>query len=364
VLTCFIVRMQRVPQRTGFIPRRLRVELERTELLKRLRRCQDFTVVALLAPSGFGKTTLLAQFARRTKSAVVWVTLTNEDAEVGRFCDSVLRSVRHALSDLELVFVDEALADQASYERLARALALDLNSSRVNVSLFLDRTEVLTKDSASWLEAFVETLQEGHQVFLSGYDSGVLPLMKWIGRDTATVFEINDLAFLETETRVLLQRYGEEQRASDVHQLLQGWAAGIVLTAGKPTKRGSAADLMSERLQILQFRRMLSRCAVFDTWDEHVAALVGAELPKDWINQLLRQGFPLTPLGKNVFRPHALLLEALDQELKLDSVVYQELHAMAGEHAHKHGDLFSAIAHFQNANRYERALQTLDGLIF
>jgi LuxR family transcriptional regulator, maltose regulon positive regulatory protein len=54
------------------IPKPLRFELARPRLLARL---EGAKLVALVAPSGFGKTTLLAQHARTLGARAVWLEL-------------------------------------------------------------------------------------------------------------------------------------------------------------------------------------------------------------------------------------------------------------------------------------------------
>jgi len=51
----------------------------RTALLNRLCGTEDGTIVTIVAPAGFGKTTLLAQWAERDRRPVMWLDLEPED---------------------------------------------------------------------------------------------------------------------------------------------------------------------------------------------------------------------------------------------------------------------------------------------
>ena len=51
----------------------------RTALLNRLCGTEDGAIVTIVAPAGFGKTTLLAQWAERDRRPVLWIDLEPED---------------------------------------------------------------------------------------------------------------------------------------------------------------------------------------------------------------------------------------------------------------------------------------------
>jgi len=51
----------------------------RTALVNRLRAARGHTAVSLVAPAGYGKTTLLAQLADRDDRAFAWVSLDERD---------------------------------------------------------------------------------------------------------------------------------------------------------------------------------------------------------------------------------------------------------------------------------------------
>ena len=59
----------------GLIPKASRFELRRTVLLEAFTALGDARIVALVAPSGFGKTTLLAQLARESEAQTIWCEL-------------------------------------------------------------------------------------------------------------------------------------------------------------------------------------------------------------------------------------------------------------------------------------------------
>lgn len=58
-------------------------------------------VVAVGAPSGFGKSTALAEWARSTDLPVAWLSLTRFDGDLARITHGVITALRRALADTD-----------------------------------------------------------------------------------------------------------------------------------------------------------------------------------------------------------------------------------------------------------------------
>src|SRR5215831_11589102 len=69
--------------------------VSRTALVNRLRATADVGVTTVIAPAGYGKTTLLSQWAERDSRSVAWVTVDDRDN------DPVVL-LRHVVASLEL----------------------------------------------------------------------------------------------------------------------------------------------------------------------------------------------------------------------------------------------------------------------
>lgn len=92
----------------------------RTALLNRLCATADGTIVTIVAPAGFGKTTLLAQWAERDRRPVVWTDLEPEDdgAEVIESRLAEIAEQPGVLALVDDVHVLRSPAALAAFERL------------------------------------------------------------------------------------------------------------------------------------------------------------------------------------------------------------------------------------------------------
>src|SRR5690349_21898875 len=99
-----VTKLQRPPLRPGTV--------QRTLLMERLRRNDSRPIVSVVAPAGYGKTTLLSQWAERNGQAFAWVSVDEADNDP----KVLLSYVAEALDTVEPIDqrVFDALSSPAS----------------------------------------------------------------------------------------------------------------------------------------------------------------------------------------------------------------------------------------------------------
>src|SRR4051812_38505015 len=131
--------------------RRERRIIERPRLIKLLDE-SDAQIILLLAPAGYGKTTLARQWAK-TLNGAIWVTLTAAHRDVARFAEDVASGI-DALGGDASNFVGEYLRSRGNPQRAAHdvgtVLREQLKAARVRWLLLDDYHEL--RDSAEAAE--------------------------------------------------------------------------------------------------------------------------------------------------------------------------------------------------------------------
>lgn len=283
--------------------------MTRPALLRRLSASLDAQVVLLAAPSGYGKTTLLAQYARSTPRTVVWCRLTEGHASPADVARLIASAVAPHVGPGVLP-ADPRTPEQALLGALVEALA----DADVNLDLIVDPVE--DDAVARWLVSLGLHLTEGHRVLLSRYSAEGLRLARACAAGQAEVLDATDLQFSEQETRHLLKARDVDLDPDTLRQL-QGWPAGLALSAATPQRLVRSADLVKDLLDTLpaELQDGLRDLAPLDTWSEADARTLNVTLPDGWLAQVQRTGLPLLPLEPGVFQPHRLLTQVLEQAL-------------------------------------------------
>jgi LuxR family maltose regulon positive regulatory protein len=314
--------------------------VRRLALLDRLRKGGSFPVLSVVAPAGYGKTTLLAQWAERNGQAFAWVSLDERDNDP----KVLLTYVAEALNAIEPIDerVFDALASPGSsvpgsvVPRLGSALA----SITSPVALVLDDVHVLhDRECRAAMPVLADHVPYGSQLVLAGRDAPPLPIARL--RAEGRVMEIGpgDLALTLAEAASLLREAGivlGQDELAELHRRIEGWPAGLYLAALSLREGGSVANpavsftgehpLVSGYIQSEFLARLSSRQRVFLTRTAVLERLCGP-LCEDVLGQpgaaatlayLARSNVLLVPLDPQGewYRYHHLFRDMLLAELR------------------------------------------------
>jgi LuxR family transcriptional regulator, maltose regulon positive regulatory protein len=218
----------------------------RTALVERLLGAPAGAVVCVVAPPGYGKTILLAQWAQRKGDRVGWVTVDPHDNDPAVLLTYLAVALdRVAPIDPEIF---QILASPASYvpPSVVPRLAAAMSATTEPVSLVLDHVELLhDRQSLDALGQLAVQLSGGSQLALVSRTRPRLPLGRLRGQGRLVEVEAADLAMDLGEAGALLEgaevRLAAEQ-AAELHRRTEGWPAGLYLAALAVQADGAPLD--------------------------------------------------------------------------------------------------------------------------
>jgi LuxR family maltose regulon positive regulatory protein len=223
-------------------------KLHRERLVDRLHGEVPKRLVAIAAPAGYGKTTLLADFVAHTEMPVCWLQLSSSDQDVMRLASALYSSMEYRFRRLRDQFDLRAFAGSSPVE-LARAIGslIEENIPETFV-LILDDTHVIqnSERSLAFLDSLIMELPEQAVVFAAGREVLEVSLARLMANGELAGFGPQDLALDREETRAILSQEGTEPTLEQVEQVIdksKGWVAGIVLTRNSGTRSALAGAL-------------------------------------------------------------------------------------------------------------------------
>ena len=208
--------------------------VSRTPLVNRFRASAARPVVTVLAPAGYGKTTVLAQWAERDRRPFGWVSLGEDDNDPAVFSKCLASALSQALPVDSAVF--DALGSPRrpaphALQRLTAALA----SAPHPLVLVLDNIDLLrSRKCLEIVVALADHVPDESTLVLAGRILPRLPIARM--RAAGRLFEVgvDELALSRREVGLLARSLGVELEEADVAELTdrtEGWAAGTYLAA-------------------------------------------------------------------------------------------------------------------------------------
>jgi len=337
-------------------------------------------ITTVVAPPGYGKTTLLAQWWARRGGRSAWVSLDERDNDPA----ILLGYLAAALDRLEPVD-PETLGSLASPGMFNSGRALPLVASMLSArrepsALVIDHLEAVeNQESLDVISQLALHLPAGSQLAVGSRHDPPLPMARLRAQGHVVEIGVDDLKMAEVEARALLLGANVELGSVDLADLVartEGWPVGLYLAALALNTDGPSGHvgltfggddrLMADylRSEILAHlspttTTFLRRTSVLDGLSGPLCdAVLGTSASRQMLENLERSNLLLVPLDRNRewYRYHRLFQDLLRAELKrIEPELVPLLHDRAAAWLENNGLPEVAIEHAQAAGDAERA---------
>jgi LuxR family transcriptional regulator, maltose regulon positive regulatory protein len=347
----------------------------RQVLLDRLADSMAARLLLVIAPAGWGKTSLLRDWWLTTQEPrVAWLSVRESDNDPVRFWSGVVAALDTVAPGTGRAALEAVTAAADGAPGQVEALLVDdLARLPGSTALVLDDFHLITNPEVrAGLGILVEHLPPTVTLVLAGRSEVDLPVARLRARGELAEIRADQLRFSEAEAEQLLnETLGLALAPEEIHALCQrteGWAAGLYL-AGLPLldrKESYAAGRMAavtrdDRLifdylaaEVLAgltpaLRAFLLRTAVLGRFCAPLCdAVTGSAGSRDLLEEIESSQLFLTPLdnARQWYRYHTMFAEALIYQLEREEPgLAQLLHRRAAAWHRQYGTPAEAIDH-------------------
>jgi LuxR family maltose regulon positive regulatory protein len=345
-------------------------------------------LVLVCAPAGYGKTVLLADWARRGGHPAGWLSLDEGDNDPARFWRHAVAALDRARPGLgERVAPLLGPPAPSSFQALVTALINELAAEpdAEETLLVLDDYHVISAQAVHESLAFLlEHRPPGIWVVLASRSDPPLPLARLRVRGQLAEVRVADLRFTPEEAAVLLQHVAAALPDASVAALAartEGWAAGLQLAAlslrGQDDVAGFVAAFTGSHRYILdylaeevlerqgeQLRTFLLETSVLERLSGALCdAVTGRAGSRALLDQVERAGLFLLPLDevRGWWRYHRLFADLLRARLQAEQPGrVPHLHRNAAAWYEEHGLADDAIRHAMAAGEMAWAARLIE----
>ncbi len=359
--------LDRSTERRRHRPRLREGTLRRERLLCRLAQATHVPLTLLVAPAGYGKTTLLEHWLRQDPRSVAWLSVVEADDDP----DRLVASIALALDDVALATTLVELA--AMVERREEPFVLVLD----------DLHHLRSREAHGVVMAIADAAPPGSQVVVAGRREPDLPIGRLRAQGRLIDFRARDLVMTPREAVTMLSLAGLDLPPDDVRVLLErteGWPAGLYLAAlslaGRPDVHRAVARFGGDDRLLADYVRdevlspldseqhaFLEQTSVLDELSGPLCdAVLRSHGSGAVLREMSRSNLLVVPLDDAdvSYRYHPLLADMLRAELRRARPQCEaDLHRRASDWYARAGDADRAVDHAIEAGDVERAGELL-----
>ncbi len=358
-------------------PARADSHLPREHLVDSMLDARGARLVLIRAPAGFGKTTLMQQYAAMRQArghATAWMRLDSADNDLPRFLSHLDAGLQPLAPDVS--------HRPASAQRLATSVIATVASLNTPFAILLDDFESIQSESVlNFIQLLLESLPPNGTLVVASRTTPPLGLGRIRARGHLLELQPGALRFTLSEaTAFIREKCGIPLGDADVsrlHRYTEGWATAIFLATLSLRQRtdharfvasfsGSnteLADYLAEDIlggQSAAVRHFLLDTSILSQLSAPLCnAMLGRTDSQAMLAALERDNLFLFPLNgeHDEYRYHSLFASFLQHRLhKLDPARETQLHAAAARWYLEAGRPVPAIDHLLRAGLHQEAL--------
>ena len=346
--------------------------IERPDLVQQLREGRERRLTLVCAPAGYGKTTLLAQWAtlETDRTVFAWVSLDAMDSDPARLWSHVIAALQRVHARAGERSLAAFAAGPRSIAETGLPLLVDELSDCPPVVLVLEDWHVVaSRECDETLAMFVERSPDSVQIVVSSRYDPRLPIARLRAHGLLAELRARDLSVSPAEADALFRSADLRLPTRDVRRLTErteGWLAGLWLALmairEQADRRGFVHEFSGDTHNVFDYlaRDVLATADAglqdfmvhSSVLDRLSAPLCDAVLERSdsasMLAEVERLNFfliPLDPTGSE-YRYHHLFAAVLQRQLEgADPDAMPGLHARASLWFEDHGEVEHAIDH-------------------
>src|SRR5215210_4810717 len=337
-----------------YVPRSRPNAVPRPRLFERLDEGVRRELTVVSAPAGFGKTTLLADWSRRSELQIAWVSLDERDDDPVRFflyLVAAIGTIHEPFGETTRAFLG-SLQSQEELEPVLTALSNEILEMPRDFVLVLDDYHSVRPETIHDVLAFLlDHWPPPMHLVVAGRTSPPLPLPRLRARGRLTELGSPDLRFTLQEAAHALRDREDEFRS------IEAFAGGA-----RHVFDYLADEVLSRQPE--DVREFLLRTSVVETLSGSLCeALTDRTDGREMLERLERDNLFVVPLDEEgrFFRYHHLFAAFLRERLEREHPgAILELHRRAGLWYEGDGCLTGAVEHILAAEDFDRAADLIE----
>ncbi len=342
----------------------------RTHLLEQLEKPAPHAAFAI-APSGFGKTILAAQWAAMHPDRTIYYTpaLTDTFKDLVFHCVSSLRRFKPDAAP----WIEKYRTEKFEPEIAVVEFANEIATIGFDVNFIADGSHNINPNNEEFTQLWAELMPENLKSFYLRNNLPPIIYSKAISLDAVSILKPVDLAFTPNEIEILCSNYGVEfEQNKRMISTVQNWPAGVLMvikSAGKSRDFFDAEFTDNKMLVETTLRNLepnayaiLEKLVYFKVLSKNQAAIIlKTQSQLQSFLRLVNEGIFVLQVGSedDIFAINEIIRSSIIERLKLEPEKERTIREGTVEAKIACGNLEGAIELLEEMGDHERSLELL-----
>lgn len=368
--------------------------IPRTELLRVLDEGMTVKLTLLSAPAGYGKTTVLSEWARLQGDSVIWVSLDSQDDSWTVFWEYLLAALQQKMPEfghsVRPILDNGPSASALSPQPLVSALLNELLLISHSITIIFDDFHFISTPAIhKSMSYLLQHLPSHVHLYIASRTELALPTARMMAQGEMRHLTMHHLrlgleegqAFLCNSTRLALS----SEQVAVLYGQTEGWISGLQLAAISLRSSRNIAETIQQfsghqshiaaylleevfRNQDEGLREFLLSTSILSRMNHALCHVVtGQPNCQQQLERLMQLNLFIIPLDEHQywFRYHHLLSDFLQQQLeRTEPVQKREAHVRAAGWLEAQGLYEEAGEHYLAGQQYEDVVRIIETHLF
>jgi ATP/maltotriose-dependent transcriptional regulator MalT len=324
-----------------------------------------------IAPSGFGKTILAAQWAAMHPDRTIWYTpvLSDSFKDLVFHCVSSLRRFKPDAAP----WIEKYRTEKFDSHKAVIEFANEIATIGFDVNFIADGSHNINPENQVFTQQWAELVPENLRTLYTRNNLPPINYARAISIDAFHMLKPIDLAFTDEEVEVLATNYGVDyEKHREIFWNVQNWPAGVLMTIKTLSNSGKAvsADFLDSQMLVAstlnnldsEIYEIIEQLTYFANISKEQASLILNNASKlQSFERLAAEGIFVRKVGNDgeAFEINELIRNAIKEELKKDSVRTNEIKSKTIEVKINTGRLVAAIKLLEEVGDTKRAKELI-----
>jgi ATP/maltotriose-dependent transcriptional regulator MalT len=332
--------------------------------------------IFIVAPSGYGKTTLAAQWAARNSKNSIWYSASKSDSPKASLFHFI-ESFRNLYADFA-PWAESLINQEMNIDEVVTRMSNEIASLATPINFITDSAENLSADHREMMELWATNTPSNLRLITTRTSVPTPIYARAAALNSIKVINAADLKLSDSQIENLAQHYGVDLHSNESLksvELAQGWPAGVNialkgLQEGKKIfSSNSSHDVPSMDSRALvraaisslspAEKEFLTSMALFEEIrPEFVRAMMGDSSARNTLRRMGAEGAFISEVGvdQSFFQINPIIREVIIEDLKGNVSQYRDLCKKTAGVLEENGNSLSAIELYMEAD--ERTIAT------